>query len=193
MRNDRDMALDCIRAGGDPDKRIDKRILRKDNGFRYLYYWRRLHHKLNPLSFLYYKICLRREAIKYGLEIPLSVELGPGALMIHPSQITINSKSVIGANFTVLKGATVGNIKDGPRSGSPIIGNNVYIGLNAVVVGGIRIGNDVLVAPNSYVNFDVPDHSIVIGNPGVIHKKQNATKEYIVRAIKDEVLYGSKE
>ena len=36
-----------------------------------------------------------------------------------------------------------------------------------------------MIAPNSFVNFDVPDHSVVIGNPGVIYRKEYATKDYI--------------
>ena len=52
-------------------------------------------------------------------------------------------------------------------------------GANAVIVGKINIGNNVLIAPNSYVNFDVPDNSIVIGNPGKIIHKDNATEGYI--------------
>ena len=61
----------------------------------------------------------------------------------------------------------------------PTIGNEVFFGINSTVVGNIHIGNDVLIAPNSFVNFDVPDHSIVIGNPGVIHHKSKATGGYI--------------
>ena len=63
--------------------------------------------------------------------------------------------------------------------GSPVIGNCVFIGINATVVGNIRIGNDVLIAPNSFVNIDVPDHSVVIGNPAVVHSKENATGNYV--------------
>lgn len=59
------------------------------------------------------------------------------------------------------------------------MGNQFFLGINSTVVGNIHIGNDVLIAPNSFVNFDVPDHSIVIGNPGVIHHKENATGSYI--------------
>lgn len=55
-----------------------------------------------------------------------------------------------------------------------------FIGINSVIVGNVQIGDDVLIAPNSYVNFDVPDHSVVIGNPGIIHHKENATENYIV-------------
>lgn len=43
----------------------------------------------------------------------------------------------------------------------------------------IKIGNDVLIAPNTFVNFDVPDHSIVIGNPAKIIHRENATEGHI--------------
>lgn len=46
-------------------------------------------------------------------------------------------------------------------------------------MGGITIGEDVLISPNSFVNFDIPNHSIVIGNPGRIHFRENATEGYI--------------
>ena len=52
--------------------------------------------------------------------------------------------------------------------------------VNATVVGNINIGNDVLIAANAMVDFDVPDHSVVIGNPGVIHEKYNASQDYVV-------------
>jgi serine O-acetyltransferase len=46
-------------------------------------------------------------------------------------------------------------------------------------VGKIVIGDNVLIAPNSYVNFDVPSHSIVIGNPAKIISRNNPTEGYI--------------
>ena len=52
-----------------------------------------------------------------------------------------------------------------------------------MVVGNIHIGSDVLISPNAYVNFDVPDYSIVIGNPAKIIKKENATDSYITMRI----------
>jgi serine O-acetyltransferase len=63
------------------------------------------------------------------------------------------------------------------------LGNKVWVGANAVIVGNITIGDDVLIAPLSYVNFDVPSHSIVIGNPGKIIPRDNATEDYIVRVL----------
>lgn len=70
-------------------------------------------------------------------------------------------------------------ITRGSRRGCPTIGNTVYIGINAVIVGGITIGDDVVIGPGAYVNFDVPSHSVVIGNPGVIHTKEHATVGYV--------------
>lgn len=117
---------------------------------------------------------------KSTLEMPRTVQIGMGALFFHPNGITINSKAVIGDNLTMLKGATIGQIETGKRKGVPVIGNNVYLGLNSTVVGGIELGNDVLVAPNTFVNFNVPSHSVVIGNPGKIYHKEKATEGYAI-------------
>lgn len=74
---------------------------------------------------------------------------------------------------------TIGQENRGRRKGAPTIGNKVWMGVNSTIVGNITIGDDVLIAPNSYVNFDVPPHSIVIGNPGKIIHREKATQDYI--------------
>lgn len=65
--------------------------------------------------------------------------------------------------------------------GRPLIGDEAWIGVNAAIVGGIRVGSDVLIAPGAYVNCDVPDHSIVLGNPCRAIPCENATEGYINR------------
>ena len=58
------------------------------------------------------------------------------------------------------------------------------MGQFSIVIGGVKIGNDVLIAPGAFVNFDVPDNSIVIGNPGkIISRIESPTKPYIVYPI----------
>ena len=69
--------------------------------------------------------------------------------------------------------------------GTPVIGNRVWIGINAAIVGKIIIGDDVLIAPNSYVNCDVPSHSVVYGNPCIIKHRDNATDSYINNAYEE--------
>ena len=73
--------------------------------------------------------------------------------------------------------------KSGGRQGVPVIGNDVWIGINPIVVGKITIGDDVMIAPNSYVNCDVPSHSIVFGNPCIIKHRENAAEVYINRRV----------
>lgn len=84
-----------------------------------------------------------------------------------------------GEQIYITHGVTIGRNSTGKRMGVPKIGNRVRIGANACIVGNVRIGNDVLIAPNAFVNVDIPDHSVVIGNPCVIHHKEDATKGYI--------------
>ncbi|WP_366145427.1 hypothetical protein [Duncaniella sp.] len=77
------------------------------------------------------------------------------------------------------KGVTIGQENRGKRKGTPIIGSYVWIGINSTIVGSITIGDDVLIAPNTYLNRDVPAHSIVFGNPAIIKPTKNATAHYI--------------
>lgn len=123
----------------------------------------------------------KRIFLKYGTEIISFKNIGSGLLLVHPYNITINSRSQIGENLTIFKGATIGSIRSGPRKGTPKIGNRVTICANAFVCGNVSIGDDVLIAANSFVNFDVPPNSIVIGNPGVIHKKNNPSCDYLLK------------
>ena len=74
---------------------------------------------------------------------------------------------------------TIGQENRGVRKGTPTIGNKVWIGINSTIVGKITIGDDVLIAPNSYVNRDIPSHSIVFGNPCIVKYRENATENYI--------------
>ena len=71
-----------------------------------------------------------------------------------------------------------GDDRHDPR-GPPRIGDRVWIGTNAVIVGGIEIGDDVLIAPGAFVNVDVPSGSTVIGNSGVVHLDHPCPSEYI--------------
>lgn len=146
-----------------------------EHRLKYMLLWRRFEKKPTFLT----KLRLYRLARKYGLEISTSAKIGKGLYLGHPYNITVASKAELGNNVNLHKGCTIGRENRGKRVGVPKIGNNVYVGINAVVVGNIKIGNDVLIAPNSYVNFDVPDHSIVIGNPAVVHIKEEATKDYV--------------
>ena len=117
--------------------------------------------------------------LKDGIEIGSTKNIGGGLMFVHASGITINHRGNIGENLTIFKGATIGSIRSGKKQGVPIIGNRVTICANAMVCGKVTIGDDVLIAAGAYVNFDVPSNSVVIGNPGVIHHKDNPSADYL--------------
>lgn len=142
---------------------------------RYMF-WVRVHGAA-PSIISRYK--LYRYSRKYGLEFSTSAVFGKGIYLGHPYNITVGEGTKIGNNVNIHKGATIGVENRGMRMGAPTIGNRVYIGINSTVIGRISIGDDVMICPGAFVNFDVPSHSIVIGNPGVIHTRANATEDYI--------------
>mgnify|MGYP005753428853 CR=1 FL=1 len=138
-------------------------------------FWYRKYQRTHSMAA---RVILYRLSKKYGLEISSRAQIGKGLYLGHPYNITVGEGVILGNNVNLHKGCTIGCTNRG-NIGVPHIGDNVYIGINATVVGNIYIGNDVLIAPNSYVNIDVPDHSVVIGNPAVIHHRENATEGYV--------------
>ena len=149
---------------------------------RYIIYFRKAQNAKFKLSKLYFAYKLHIYQKKYGIEIKPSTKIGKGFMMTHAYNITVSPFATIGENVTMMKGSTIG-LSGGKRRGAPTIGNCVYIGINSTIVGNVTIGNDVLIAPNTFVNQDIPDHSIVIGNPCVIIPKENATAEYIWKKV----------
>lgn len=150
-------------------------------GFQYTYL---LRHAQYGHCRLFWKILLKLCGFKFGFQIPPETKIGRGLLIGHFGSIVVNPATIIGDNFNVSNGVTIGNAA-GKRSGTPVIGNNVCINANACVVGGITIGDDVLIAPNAFVNFDVPSNSIVVGNPGkIIPRDSSPTAKYIVYPVK---------
>ncbi|MGL5937585.1 MAG: serine acetyltransferase [Phocaeicola sp.] len=151
-------------------------------GYRYIVIFRLTQNASNLITRTFFLLFLRIHSIMYGIQIPHQTKIDRGFRIAHFGTIVINPAAKIGKNFNIANGAVVGNAA-GNRKGCPTIGNNVSINANAIVVGGITIGNDVLIAPNAFVNFDVPDGALVIGNPGIIKKREKASAEYLVYKI----------
>lgn len=137
--------------------------------YRFLVYFRICNRfKKRNIIGLFFRILLNFNKAKYGIQIPINTSIAKGFKINHFGNIVINQGVKIGENCNVSQGVTLGNISRGKLQGCPTIGDRVWIGANSVVVGKIIIGNDVLIAPLSYVNFDVPDNAVVMGNPASI-------------------------
>ena len=117
------------------------------------------------------------------IQIPARTEIGEGFYIGHSGRVIINPDAKLGKNINISTGVVIGRENRGKREGSPTFDGNCWIGANAVIVGNVHIGEDVLIAPLTFVNFDVPSHSIVVGNPAKIISKENATEGYICNRV----------
>ena len=113
-----------------------------------------------------------------GISLPYTAQIGKSTYIGHFGNIIINPKAVIGNNCNISQGVTIGISGRGKRRGVPIIGNNVYIGVNAVIAGDITIGDNVVIAANSLVVRSVPPNVTVMGVPA-IKASDNNSQDYI--------------
>lgn len=177
---------DCYRYYGADDFKTRLKTHGLQAAYRYTKLYRKVHWYKNrnaKIRYIIFQYLLLRSSYKYGYQINADVEIGPGLYLGHRGMIIINQGARLGKNINIQAGVTIGQENRGKRKGAPSIGDNVWIGANAVIVGKIVIGNNVLIAPNSYVNFDIPEDSIVLGNPAKIIHNENATKDYIQNSV----------
>ena len=146
---------------------------------RFQIFFRKAQDERNIIKKKIYRKLFAYYRNKNHIEMSADLDIGEGFYIGHPYCITINPGTIIGKNVNIHKGVTIGQENRGERKGTPVIGDEVWIGINSTIVGAIHIGNDVLIAPNTFVNRDIPDHSIVFGNPCIIKHRDNATEGYI--------------
>ena len=113
-----------------------------------------------------------------GISIPYAVTIGTQFYIGHFGGIIINANVVIGDNCNISQGVTIGVSGRGENRGVPNIGNNVYIGANAVIAGPITIGDNCVIAANTLVTKSMDANAVVVGVPGVIINYKGS-KNYI--------------
>jgi serine O-acetyltransferase len=149
-------------------------------GFRYTFLLRKTKHfKKASIRGIFYRLLKQRYSFKYGYQISSDAQIGEGFYLSDHFGTVVIGPVKMGKNCNVNHSVTIGRAYKGGVVGRPTIGDYVWIGTGSVLVGNINIGKNVLIAANSFVNFDVPDNSIVIGSPGKIISKDNPTKYYI--------------
>lgn len=151
----------------------------RNQGFRFIFFHRLYNSNNNFVLIFFAKFLLRYYCYKFGFQIPTGTKIGKGVFFGHFGSVVISEYAEIGDFCNINHNVTIGAQNRGSKKGSPKIGNKVWIGTGSVIVGNIVINDNVLIAPNSYVNFDVPSHSIVMGNPAKIIFRDNPTESYI--------------
>ena len=106
-----------------------------------------------------------------GIEIHPGAKIGKRLFIDHGMGVVIGETSIIGDNVLLYQGVTLGGtgIEKGKRH--PTIGSNVVIGGGAKILGNITIGDNSYIGANAVVIKDVPPNSTVVGVPGRITKQ----------------------
>ena len=126
--------------------------------FKRFFYKKRIIFISKPLDFLYKVI--------FCCDIPASVKIGKGSKFAHSGlACVIHPRTEIGKWCKIYQNVTIGS-RNG--EGPPKIGDNVYIGAGACILGNISIGNNVKIGANAVVLKDIPDNCCVVGIPGKI-------------------------
>lgn len=119
-------------------------------------------HRLRPLAMFLYRL---NAGLGHAV-IGRDAELGPGLVILHSLGIVINSEVRAGRNLVLEHGVTIG----AEKGQSPILGDNVFVGAGAKIIGPVRIGSDVKVGANAVVTRDLPDGATAVGIPARVIK-----------------------
>lgn len=106
----------------------------------------------------------------YGLEIVVGTEVGGGLYLVHPVGTVITAQR-IGENCSIIAAVTIGMRN---KIEFPVIGDNVFIGAGARILGGIRVGDNAQIGANAVVIDDIPDGATAVGIPARVIERVSA-------------------
>ena len=154
----------------------------KEPGFRYSF-WMRMTAFLEGNSSFIIPYCVarlqqHRLGIKYGISIPHVTQIGPGLYIGHFGGIVVNPRVSIGHNCNLSHGVTIGQKNRGKYKGYPKIGDCVFIGPGVSIIGSVIIGSNVAIGANAVVVHDINDNEVAGGNPAKIISTKGA-QDYI--------------
>jgi serine O-acetyltransferase len=119
-------------------------------------------HRLKLLALLLYRMNAAISHVVIGRD----AEFGPGLVILHSFGIVINSSVRAGRNLVLEHGVTIG----AEKGQCPVLGDNVFIGAGAKVIGNVRVGSDVKIGANAVVTKDLPDGATAVGVPARVIK-----------------------
>jgi serine O-acetyltransferase len=160
--------LEDLRAHGlarwRPWMRISHRVVYFQRVLRVAEYYENC--RSDPLGRLYMlvlRVRLRTMGERLGFEIPRGV-FGPGLSIAHHGSVTVNGEAVVGRNCRIDSQTTIGDV----RGGAPVLGDNVYVGSGARVLGAVVVGDEAAIGANAVVVHDVPAGVTVGGVPASV-------------------------
>lgn len=103
-----------------------------------------------------------------GIEIHPGAKIGQGVFIDHGMGVVIGETAEVGDNVTIYQGVTLGGTGKEKGKRHPTIGNNVFIGAGAKILGSIKVGDNVKIGAGSVVTKPVPSNTTVVGVPGKV-------------------------
>lgn len=147
--------MDTRRYDGWGISALDKKMV-------FLRFLRKEESAKNPFLKKIYR-ALKRCALKgTGCDIGIP-SIGGGLAIAHFSGIVLSDFATIGENCTLFHQVTIGVNDFIDPHGAPVLGDNVYVGCGAKIIGPISIGDNVRIGANAVVTKDVPSDSTVVG------------------------------
>jgi len=107
-----------------------------------------------------------------GADISAAAEIGPGLRVSHGTGLVVGGHARIGRDALLLHGVTIGSPSEGRISEMPVLGDRVFVGAGAAIIGAITIGDDVVIGPNAVVTEDVPAGSRVLARGGIVTRRR---------------------
>mgnify|MGYP000268570896 FL=1 len=138
--------------------------------FKVKLYYKISHFLYKRKRFLIARIISEKAKRKTGIEIHPGATIGKNLFIDHGMGVVIGETCIIGDNVTLFHGVTLGGTGKEKGKRHPTIGNNVFIGSGAKILGNITIGNNVKIGANSIILESIPDNVTVVGIPGKIIK-----------------------
>lgn len=107
-----------------------------------------------------------------GIEIHPAARIGRGLFIDHGMGVVIGETSIVGDDVTLYQGVTLGGTGKEKGKRHPTVGNNVVVGAGAKILGNISVGDNSYIGANAVVIRDIPANSTVVGVPGRITREE---------------------
>jgi serine O-acetyltransferase len=146
-----------------------------------VYRFGRWAHEAHPAFFrtiltLLYRYLNGVALVLTGVDLPCEATVGRRFKIHHVGGIVISGEAVFGDDVIVHQGVTV-DVRRTGEGGAPVIGNRVDIGAGAKILGHVVVGDDVMIGSNAVVISDVPANSIAVGVPAKVRSRTNHLQE----------------
>ncbi|MFT8321591.1 MAG: serine O-acetyltransferase [Bacillus sp. (in: firmicutes)] len=152
----------------DPSVTSNVQVVLTYSGLHAVWFYRLSHFLWKRNLHLAARLISQLAHVLTGVEIHPAATIGKRLLIDHGTGIVIGETAEIGDNVVLYHGVTLGGISNKPGRRHPKIGNHVFIGAGAAVLGAITIEDGAKIGALSLVLKDVPAQHTAVGNPARI-------------------------